>query len=294
MSSSAQATRISDRPWSLALRRFVRNRAAVLGLAYLVLIVFVAFAAGWVAPYPYYEMGSSPNLAANSDNLLGTDDFGRDIFSRLVFGARVSIFVGLFSQLVVLAVGLLVGGLAGYLGGPMDAVLMRITDIQFTFPPMLIALLLLGTVVSQSVLGIVIVIGLTSWPTMARLVRGQVISVKQNTYFEAARACGTSLFKILRRHVLPNITGPLIVQATFGVANAIMIEAFLSFMGLGTPPPYPSWGGMLNAAFPWIRVHPLQTVYPAFALASTLIAINLAGDGLQEALDPRREKSPNI
>jgi ABC-type dipeptide/oligopeptide/nickel transport system permease subunit len=257
-------------------------------------MIIVAIGANVFSPYAYYEMRSKPILMPSWQHPMGTDDFGRDLFSRVIYGARVSIMVGFLSQLVVIILGIFIGGIAGFFGGRTDSVLMRITDVQFTFPPMLIALILLGTVVSRSLFSIIIVIGITSWPTMARLVRSQVLSIKQNTYIEAAQVYGASPKRLLFRHILPNILGPVIVQATFGVANAIMIEAFLSFIGLGIPPPMPSWGGILYGSFPWIRVAPSLLIFPAAALSVTLIAINLAGDGLRDALDPKSERYSQI
>lgn len=276
--------------WSLAFRRFLKNKASMVGGIYLLIVIAFGVGADFISPYSYYEMSSKPILMPSIQHLMGTDDFGRDLFSRVVYGARVSIMVGFLSQMVVITMGIIVGGIAGFFGGRTDSVLMRIADVQFTFPPMLLALILLGTVVARSLASIVIVIGLTSWPTMARLVRSQVLSIKQNTYIEAAQVYGASPQRLLFRHILPNILGPIIVQATFGVANAIMIEAFLSFIGLGTPPPMPSWGGILYGSFPWIRVTPTLMIFPAVALSTTLIAINLAGDGLRDALDPKSER----
>ncbi len=276
--------------WYLAIRRFVRNKAALAGGIYLLFVIVIAAGAGILAPYSYYEMSSDPLLSPSMSHIMGTDEFGRDIFSRLVYGARVSIMVGFLSQIVVFFVGLFVGGIAGFFGGSVDMILMRIADIQFTFPPILLALVLLGTIISRSLMSIVIVIGLTAWPTMARLIRSQVLAIRMNTFIEAALAYGATPQRILIRHVLPNIMGPITVQVTFGVANAIMIEAFLSFIGLGTPPPTPSWGGMLSASFSWIRIYPRMTLLPAVALSSTLIAINLLGDGVRDALDPRSER----
>jgi len=277
--------------WRLSLNRFFRNKAATSGGAFLVLMVIIAVAASLIAPYPYYKMGSNPILLPSRTHLMGTDEFGRDVFSRIVYGARVSIFVGLVSQVFVLGLGLTIGGAAGFFGGRVDTLLMRIVDIQFTFPPMLLALLLLGTVIARSVTSIIIVIGLTSWPTMARLVRSEVLTIRKRTFIEAGVAYGASPSRLMFRHILPNIIGPITVQATFGMASAIMVEAFLSFIGLGTPPPTPSWGGMLSASFPWIRVRPMLMLFPAACLSLTLVSINLLGDGLRDALDPRSGKS---
>lgn len=276
--------------WWLSLYRFLRNKAAVSGGVLLILMVIIAVAAPLIAPYSYYKMGSSPILLPNKTHFMGTDEFGRDVFSRVVYGARVSIFVGLVSQMFVLGMGLTIGGVAGFFGGRVDTLLMRIVDVQLTFPPMLLALLLLGTIISRSVASIIIVIGLTSWPTMARLVRAQVLTIRKRTFIEASVAYGASPSRLMFRHILPNIIGPITVQLTFGMANAIMVEAFLSFIGLGTPPPIPSWGGMLSASFPWIRVRPTLMFFPGAFLSLTLVSINLFGDGLRDALDPKSAK----
>jgi ABC-type dipeptide/oligopeptide/nickel transport system permease subunit len=272
--------------WSSALRRLARNRLATAGAVLVVLFVAIALLAPVIATQAFDAQIFRRNLGPNAENWLGTDDLGRDLFSRVVYGARISLLVGLATQVLVLAIGLAVGCLAGYLGGWVDGVLMRVTEVLYAFPATLLAIVLL-TVLGRNVTNVVLAIGVSMLPTMIRLVRGAVLGVRDVEFIEAARALGASNTRIVLQHVLPNILGPVVVAATFGVPAAIMAEASLSFIGLGIAPPTPSWGLMVNAGFSWIRSDPLIALVPALAISLTLLAFNFLGDGLRDALDPR-------
>jgi ABC-type dipeptide/oligopeptide/nickel transport system permease subunit len=272
--------------WSSALRRLARNRLATLGAVLVVLFVAIALLAPVIATQPFDAQIFRRNLGPNAENWLGTDDLGRDLFSRVVYGARISLLVGLATQMLVLAIGLALGCVAGYLGGWLDTALMRVTEVLYAFPSTLLAIVLL-TVLGRNVTNVVLAIGVSMLPTMIRLVRGAVLGVRDVEFIEAARALGASNTRIVMQHVLPNILGPVIVAATFGVPAAIMAEASLSFIGLGIAPPTPSWGLMVNAGFSWIRSDPLIALVPALAISLTLLAFNFLGDGLRDALDPR-------
>ncbi len=292
--------------WSDAWLRLRRNKLAVGGAVVIVLIILVAIFADLIAPYdPAFQFGvtdvrkaglcpasgrcSAKLLPVSSHFWLGTDSLGRDVFSRLVHGARVSISVGLISQLLIILIGVPLGLVAGYYGRWVDYLLMRVTDVMYAFPTILFAIVVLA-VFGQSFLNILIAIGLTFWPPMARLVRSQVLSVREKEYVEAARAIGVKDRGIIFRHILPNILSPVIVSITFGIPFAIMTEAFLSFLGIGIPVPQPSWGSMVSDARQYMRTDPSLVIFPGLAISLTLFAFNFFGDGLRDALDPRTRK----
>jgi oligopeptide transport system permease protein len=249
-----------------------------------------------------------PYARISNDYLLGADYVGRDLFSRIVYGARVSLTVAFIGPLISLLIGTIYGSISGYFGGQVDNIMMRIVDVLYAFPGLLFIILLLaffrstltriepGTFaysISQldarlgGMLFIFVGIGLTAWETMARLTRGQVLSVREKEFIEAARTIGASNLRIMFRHILPNIIGPLVVAETLAIPGYISTEAFLSFIGLGVNPPTPSWGSMISDGAQVIRTYPNQTVFPALALAITMFAFNFLGDGLRDALDPR-------
>ena len=258
---------------------------AALGGIAIILFVALALAAPWIAPHPYEAQIFDRLLRPSSQNPLGTDDLGRDQLSRLIYGARVSLTVGLISQGIVLLIGIPLGLLSGYYGGLIDAIIMRSTDAVLALPTILLAIVMMA-VMGRTLNNVFIAIGLSSWPHMARLVRGSAIAAREADYVEAARAVGTRDHSIIFRHILPNILGPIIVATTFGVPAAMMTEAFLSFIGIGVEPPLPSWGIMINDGFRWIQSRPELTVYPSLAITTVLLAFNFLGDGLRDALDP--------
>lgn len=282
--------------WGDAWVRLRRNKLAVFGVAVLLLLSVVAVAAPLVAPYPYDRTVRDPvthrtirNQAPSAEHWFGTDSQSRDEFSRVVYGTSISLSVGLVSELIILGIGLPLGLIAGYYGKWVDMVLMRITDIMYAFPTVLFAVVILAAI-GPSLINIYLAIGFTFWPPMARLVRSQVLSLKEKEYVEAARAIGVRPWRIMFTQILPNALGPVIVAATFGIPFAILIEAFLSFIGIGVPIPLPSWGAMISNGRDQIRSEPWLVIFPSAALALTLFAFNFFGDGLRDALDPRSRK----
>jgi oligopeptide transport system permease protein len=308
-----------------AFGRLVRNRAAVIGGVIIILLILMAIFAPIVAiksfevqvlsdqnKVPEWILKIFPTMKpyAQISNVypLGADYVGRDLFSRIVYGARVSLAVAFIGPLISLGIGVLYGSISGYFGGRVDNVMMRIVDILYAFPSLLFIILLLaffrstitdvqpGTFryfmgqIDDSMGGMFFIfvgIGLTAWETMARLTRGQVLSVREKEFIEAAHTIGASNMRIMFRHILPNILGPLVVAETLAIPGYISTEAFLSFIGLGVNPPTPSWGAMISDGATTIRTYPNQTIFPALALAITMFAFNFLGDGLRDALDPR-------
>jgi len=277
----------SARPWRLAFRRFRRNRLAAAALVLVVLILLMALGAPLIERYPSDQIGATPLQGPTSAHWFGTDALGRDIWSRVVNGARLSLFVGVGSQLIAISLGMLVGSIAGDRGGWGDALLMRLTDITLSIPALLLALLFLA-VLGSSTLVVVLAIGLGTWPISARLVRSQVLQIRSTAYVEAARIIGCRPARVLFVHVLRNVLGPVLVLATFGIPQAITTEAVLSFVGLGPPPPNPSWGRLLADSFDFIRTSPHYVLFPAIAMSLTLLTFNFVGDGIRDAVDPRQ------
>jgi oligopeptide transport system permease protein len=222
------------------------------------------------------------------DHLMGTDNLGRDWFSRLLYGARVSLAVGLFAQAIVLGIGLPIGLIAGYCGRTADSLLMRATDLVYAFPDLLLVILLRG-VLGGSIFTLFFIIGLVAWVDIARLVRGQVLSLREREFIEAARSLGASNRDIMWRHLLPNLAGPLIVVVAFGIPRVIFIEASLSFIGIGVNPGVPSWGSMVQEGYAAISGFPHLVIFPALAIALLMLAFTFLGDGLRDALDPRTQ-----
>jgi len=268
--------------------RVVRSRWTLTGLAVVVALALAALAAPLLAPGDPYHGHLAAALQAPSRAFpLGTDSQGRDVLSRLLFGARLSLTVGLASQVIALAVGLTLGLAAGFYGRSVDAVVMRAADVTLAFPSLLL-LIAVAAAVKPTLPVVCVVIGVVGWAGMARLVRGQVLVVRRLDYVHAARAFGASDARLATRHVLPNVLGPVIVAATLGVGGAIMAEAALSFVGLGAPPPAPSWGAMVAEGRDLLRVAPWVSLFPGLAIGLTVLAVNLVGDGLRDALDVRR------
>ena len=276
--------------WSDAWRRLRRNRLALVGAVYLVFLLGVALVALVYTPYRMSEVGVAvPYTGPSAHHLMGADNIGRDILSRLMVGAQISLLVGVGTQLVVLAVGVPIGLAAGYFRGWFDQFVTFVINLFYGIPDLLVALLLVF-LLGPSLTNIIIAIAATRWMDMARLVRGQTLSLREREFIEAARASGARPLRILFGHILPNALGPIIVQATFGVPAAILFEAFLSFLGLGVPPPQPSWGSMAADGIAAIRIAPHIVIFPAVALSLTLMAFNFVGDGLRDALDPRQRR----
>jgi oligopeptide transport system permease protein len=276
--------------WGDAWRRLRRNRLALVSTVFLTLLVLVAIVAQFWTPYPYYAQGLGPIYQGpTAQHWWGLDQSGRDILSRIMLGAQVSLKVGIGTQLVVIVVGVVVGLVAGFYRGFLDTIISTLINIFYGIPDLLVALTLV-LLLGRSLGIIIFAIAFTQWMNMARLVRGQSLALREREFVEAARSGGAKASKIIFRHILPNALGPLIVQATIGVPMAILFEAFLSFLGLGVPPPTPSWGAMAADGFHAIRIAPHIVLAPAIALSLTLMAFNFLGDGLRDALDPRQKR----
>jgi oligopeptide transport system permease protein len=311
--------------WQEAMSRLMRNRAAMTGGILIILLILTAIFADFIAPYgfakqslidanavPAWIIKLFPSLKGygiiNNDYLMGADSLGRDLFSRIIYGTRVSLAVAFIGPVISLIIGVIYGSISGFFGGRVDNIMMRIVDVLYAFPGLLFIILLmaffrttlahppegtfayyLGQLDSKfgGLLFIMIGIGLTGWETQARLTRGQVLSVREKEYIEAARTIGVTNSRIMFRHILPNILGPLIVVETLSIPGYIYTEAFLSFIGLGVNPPTPSWGSMISAGSRALRAYPNQALFPALALAITMFAFNFLGDGLRDALEPR-------
>ena len=271
----------------LIWRRLARDRWALTGLAIVLVLAGLALAAPWLAPGDPVRGDLATSLhAPGAAFLLGTDQQGRDVLTRILFGARLSLTVGVVSQAIALALGLALGLAAGYYGRWTDALIMRLADVTLAFPPLLL-LIAIAAAVRPSLPVIFVVIGVVGWAGMARLVRGQVLVTRALDYVQAARALGASDARIVSRHVLPNVLAPVIVAATLGVGGTIMAEAALSFVGLGAAPPTPSWGAMVAEGRDLLRVAPWVSLFPGLAIGLTVVGINLLGDGLRDALTAR-------
>ena len=275
-------------PWLRAWRRLRRRRAAMLGLAVVLGFAVLALFAPWIAPQdPLATSWSAIRKAPSAAHWLGTDEIGRDVLSRVIWGSQASLLAGLSSVSISLLLGVPIGLAAGFLGGFVDGLISRITD-AFLACPFLILAIALAAFLGPSLTNAMIAIGVSATPIFVRLTRAQVINVKVEDYIEAARAVGNPPWRIALRHILPNILAPLIVQATLAIAAAVIAEASLSFLGLGQQPPAPSWGSMLNTAKNYVDNAPWMAVWPGVSIFLLVLSFNLLGDGLRDALDPRQ------
>lgn len=273
--------------WRDALRRLLRNRLAVAGGVVVLCLCFLAVFADLLAPYPYTKTNFARlNEPPSRDYPLGTDQVGRDLLSRMIYGARVSMIVGLGAQLIVVAIGIPVGALSGAVGGRTDLLLMRLVDVMYAFPNLLFVILVMS-MLGAGLTNIFIAIGLTGWVGIARQTRAQVLAIKEKEFVEAARALGGGFGRVLVRHVLPNALTPIIVAVTFGIPQAIFTEAALSFIGVGINPPTPSWGQMVGEGQQYLRTYWHLSVFPSVAIAVTMLAFTFLGDGVRDALDPK-------
>lgn len=273
--------------WATVFRELLRSRAATLGLVLLLMFVIIAIGAPYIAPYDPYTLDFvNTMLPPNSPgHLLGTDDLGRDFLSRLIYGSQVSLVVGLIVVGISCSVGVTLGAIAGYFGGRIDSIIMRTVDILYAFPFLILAIAIVG-IVGPSLINMMIILGAISWIEYARVVRSLVLSLKEREFVTASYALGAGHLRIIARHILPNCLGILSVQATFGVASAILAAATLSFLGMGAQPPTPEWGAMLNEGQKFIRQMPVLATAPGIAIMVLVMAINLLGDALRDALDP--------
>ena len=295
--------------WRDSWRRLLRNRAAAFALAVIVIFGLMAVVGPFITPYSYDKQNLDHITESPSwDYVMGTDQLGRDLFSRLIYGSRVSFAVAIGAEIVIIGIGVPLGLISGYFGGRVDTLIMRVIDILYAFPNLLLTILIISYLranlsaavdeesslwlwkqldkSSGGLIAVFIVMALTYWIGVARLVRGQVLSLKEKEFIEAARGIGLPASRILRVHLFPNILAPVIVAAAFGIPGAIMLEAGLSYLGLGIQPPLPSWGGMIAEGLPVMRSYPHLIVFPALALSILLLAFTYLGDGLRDALDP--------
>ena len=276
-------------PKGKALKRLARRGGAMLGFAVVVFFVLIALLAPWLAPYdPVATNWSAIRAAPSAAHWFGGDELGRDVLSRIVWGARASILAGVVSVSISLALGVPIGMLAGYAGRWLDALISRVTDAMLACPFLILAIAL-AAFLGPSLTNAMIAIGISATPVFIRLTRAQVLSAKAEDYVEAARALGNPHLRIALRHIFPNIVAPLIVQATLAIAAAVIAEASLSFLGLGQQPPAPSWGSMLNTARNYIDQAPWMAIWPGVSIFLLVLSFNLLGDGLRDALDPRHK-----
>ena len=273
--------------WQDAVRRLIQNRAAMIGGITILLLIILAVFAPWIAPYSYsyqnLDIGASPPSA---EHLLGTDVLGRDLLSRLLYGARISLLVGFVATGVALVIGVSWGIIAGYFGGRVDSIMMRIVDVLYGLP-FIIFIILLMVIFGRNIWLLFPAIGAVEWLTMARIVRAQVIGLKNQEFVQAAQVMGVSNFSMFRRHILPNILGPIAVYATLTIPQVMLLEAFLSFLGLGIQPPMSSWGTLIRYGVESMEEHYWLLIYPGLTFTITLFALNFFGDGLRDALDPK-------
>ena len=273
--------------YSESLKLFWKNKLAVLSLLILIVLVVSAIFAPVLTPYdPNKQVLADKLLFPSSEHLFGTDEFGRDILSRIIYGSRVSISIGIVAQIIASIVGVTLGSLAGYYGGWIDSLISRVMEIFQAFPDLIFAMAIM-TFMGKGVLNLFIALGLLTWVRTARMIRGSVMQLKEKEYVEAARACGASTYWIIMKELVPNCLSTIIVLVTLGIPNAIMYEASLSFLGIGIQPPTPSWGNMISAAQTFISCRPVYSIMPGVAIMITVIAFNIFGDGLRDALDPK-------
>jgi peptide/nickel transport system permease protein len=277
-----------DASRSIVWAKFTRNRLAAGSAVVIFLLVLLTIGAAWVAPRDplYIDMGNKFARPGQAGFLLGADELGRDVLSRLLHAGRVSLAVGLVTAVIAVVVGSILGGLAGYYGGAVDALIMRLADVLLSMPAIFL-LLALSAFLRPSVASITLIIGLNSWMSVARLVRGQILSLKEQEFVLAARAIGANDRRLIFRQLLPNAVPPVLVAATLTVATAILLESSLSYLGYGIQPPTASWGNMLNNAQTYVLYAPWVAVYPGLMITVTVLSFNFAGDGLRDALDPR-------
>jgi peptide/nickel transport system permease protein len=274
----------------LLWRRFQRNKGAMFGLGIFILMVLMAVSAPWLAPFDPLEQNYLEAMQTPSaKHWLGTDSFGRDILSRIIYGARIALIVGVLAVLLSMVVGVTLGLISGYYGGVIDTIIMRIMDGLFAFPILILAIALMA-ILGLGVRNVIIAVAVGYIAPFARVTRGDVLAVKEETYIEAARLTGVGHGAIIFRHILPNVLAPIIVQAALRVSAAIITEAGLSFLGLGPPPPTPVWGSMISEGREFLVIAPHISTFPGLALMLTVIGLNLLGDGLRDALDPRLRK----
>jgi oligopeptide transport system permease protein len=276
--------------WADAWMRLKKNRMAVIGGVFIVTMALIAILTPWIAPYSYDAQDLKLGAAAPSAaHWLGTDTLGRDLLTRIMYGGRISLMVGFLATAVALVVGVLYGTISGFLGGRVDMLMMRIVDVIYGLP-FIIFVVLLMVIFGRNILLLFMAIGAVEWPTMARIVRGQVLNLRKQEFVEAAIAMGLSQKQIILRHLIPNVLGPIIVYTTLTIPSVMLTEAFLSFLGLGVQPPMSSWGLLISGGAESMEEYPWLLIFPGLVLSLTLFSLNFLGDGLRDALDPKASK----
>jgi peptide/nickel transport system permease protein len=291
LEATAVASEIGAPPSRQTLRRFFGHRLAALGFVVIVVLVFVSAFAAWLSPYNPDDIDIANRYAApfTSAHILGSDDLGRDVLTRLLYAGQISLSVGVAAMVVTVIVGFAIGAFAGYLGGWVDTVLMRLTDVMLCFPSVFL-LLFVAAFVTPSLASISLMIGLTCWMELARVVFGQIRILKSADFVAAARMVGAPAWRIILRQILPNVTAPILVAATLNTANAILLESYISFLGYGIQPPRASWGNMLTNAQSDFLIDPWLAVMPGLAITLAVTSFNFIGDGLRDALDPKMQR----
>jgi peptide/nickel transport system permease protein len=280
-------------PWALAFRRFKKNKLAMVGTIMMLFVVLIAIFADVIAPLDPTKSDLYNTFGEPDDtNILGTDSSGRDIYSRLILGSRVSLLIGFFAMLVTVIIGVILGSLSGYYGGKVDGIIMRATDIMLNFPFLLFILTIVAVLQKITITIFIAIIAITLWPGITRIIRGTYLQLREQEFILSARSIGCSDFRLIFRHLLPNAMGPIIVNATLAMATLIIIESGLSFLGFGVPQPTPTWGNMITDAqsLRVLQNNPNIWLPPGLAIFMTVLAINFIGDGLRDALDPRAKK----
>jgi oligopeptide transport system permease protein len=275
--------------WGEVMRRFIRNKLALVGFITLLLIVLGAIFGPLISEFTYRQQNGDYNTAPNGTYWFGTDDLGRDIFTRVWIGARISIFIGFAAAIIDLIIGVAWGAIAGLRGGRTDEIMMRIADILTAIPYLLVVIILL-VVMQPGLIPMIIALSLTGWVNMARITRSEILKLKNQEYVLAARTLGAKNLHLIRKHLLPNALGAILVTMTLTIPNAIFTEAFLSYLGLGVPAPLASWGTMANDGYPALTNAPWRLFFPALLICLTIFAFNAIGDGLRDALDPKLRK----
>lgn len=279
-----------DSLWVTVVKRFFRNKLAVGGLIVLILLYGIALFAPLLATHTYDEMKTGDRYKKPSAQYyMGTDHLGRDVYSRVIYGSRVSLSVGFISAGVAVTIGTVMGALAGYYGGWVDTAISRLIEVVVSMPQFFL-LITIVSVVERSIFIIMLIIGLTAWPNVARIVRGQFLTLREQDFTQASRALGASDSRIIWRHILPNAMAPIIVTTTLRIGQAILTESGLSFLGFGNPPPFPSWGSMIADGKDFLRMQPWISLFPGAFIFVTVLAFNFMGDGLRDALDPKLKR----
>ncbi len=291
MSENNIAVKKHQSPWIVIVKRFSGNKMGILGTILIFGLILTAIFAPLLEPYAINEQNIEiMNEPPSENHLLGTDEFGRDLLSRIIRGARISFVVGVLSVAISVLIGVVIGAIAGFYGGIIDVVLTTFADLTWSMPAILIALLLVA-VIGAGLESVVLAIGLSYWAEYARLIRGQILSLKSAVFIEATKSLGASDYVILFKHLIPNCISPIIVAATIGIGNAIVLEATLGFLGMGAQPPTPSWGAMMSSGTAYLFISPWVIIFPGLAMMTTVLGFNLFGDALIDILDVKNSES---